>query len=215
MTAELDIDITVGPVRVLPVPASSGSAKLLNGPCRLYGWSLQDTGSAVPVFKDGTVTTPTAGQTIVSFGTLPAGEYTVDVLLQIAGTPAAADANNMEITGPPGGPFILLNQGAVGEYPQEPITFTLTAPTLCVIRAIALATSGAIYSAEVTITPMVGLGTEATIQDGNNIMGALTLGASQSDTKWFGPMGVAVLSEINLVVASGQIQGAVYAAFQR
>ena len=213
MTLSADFEVTVGPVRAIPVPATSSGGRIISGPCTLYGWSLQDTGLAVPFFKAGTVTSPGAGATIVNLGTVPAGDYTLDVDLELQGTVAAADANNFELTGPPGGPYIFENLGAVGQYPQAPVNVNLPSPTLLVVKAIALATVGAIYTAEVTATPEVGIGSAATLADGNNLIGALTVGAGQTDTKWFGPMGVMVLNQITLAIQSGQLQGAVFVGY--
>lgn len=214
MTASFDIDVTAGPVRAINVPAFSGSQTFLQGPATLYGWSLQDTGVAVPRNAEGTQTTPAAGTTIALISSVPAGDYTLDILLQLAGTPSATDQNNFQLTGVPGGPITLVNEGVVGEYPQEPIPFNATATGAIAVKNIALATTGAIYSAEMTLTPLSDIGSLGSIQDGNSDLAVFSLGSMQADTKWLGPMGVQIYNRILLSVTQGQVQGCIYAGYQ-
>lgn len=56
MSAELDIDISVGSVRALPVGVTTADLTLLQGVGVLYGWSLRETtGAAVATveIRDG------------------------------------------------------------------------------------------------------------------------------------------------------------------
>jgi hypothetical protein len=53
------------------------------------------------------------------------------------------------------------------------------------------------------------------IQDGGHPIAELSLGNGGADTRWFGPMGVCVRSDITLHILSGSITGAIYAGYSR
>lgn len=101
-----------------------------------------------------TATTPAAGQTVVATNALPAGTYQVTVTPSITGTTSAGDQNNMSLYA--GGVFqtqLITNPGLVSPT-AGPFTIKLAAAGTFVVKAQALATTGAIYAAQITAQPV-------------------------------------------------------------
>lgn len=120
------------------------SADMSEGPFSFAGPSQDATGS---------VTSPAALGTVVSLGTVPAGEYVINWTVGLGGTLGAADRNNFALV--VGGNTIAtsVNEPVAGEYPQPAETVDIPAGgTTILIQAIALGTVGAIYSATVTVS---------------------------------------------------------------
>lgn len=64
----LDIEITAGSVRALPVPVTTENDVVIQGGCWLYGWSLTENTGAAAAFID-----ITSGGNTVSVVALAAG----------------------------------------------------------------------------------------------------------------------------------------------
>lgn len=104
---------------------------------------------------EGSVTSPGASATIANAGTFPAGTYQIGWAVSLSGTVSATDVNNFQLRA--GAPVALasINPGAVGSYPQTPVTVTFTAPTQISVVAIGAGTVGAVYAAQIVVTPVV------------------------------------------------------------
>lgn len=50
---------------------------------------------------------------------------------------------------------------------------------------------------------------------GGNFVGAIALAQGASDTRWLGEHGVRIPQDVELVVDSGSVEGAVYVAFEK
>jgi hypothetical protein len=113
--------------------------------------------ATIPGFQ-GSITSPAANASVVLIGAIgalpPPGIYTVNWTVELDGTVSASDLNNFKLSI---GSTVLensINDAAIGRYPQLPVTLTIppgNASNLTV-KAIAVGTVGAIYSAEVTLT---------------------------------------------------------------
>jgi hypothetical protein len=210
---EIDIDITAGPVRVLPVLATAVDVLLIQGPCQLNGWSLRDATGDLPLETEGSVTTPGALSTICSIANVPAGTYLVNWLVQLAGTPAAADANNFQLVNGATGLVVSANQGAIGEYPQDQVEIVVPATQTVKIVNIAAGTAGAIYTAQLALIPIAAGNSIVELQDGNNPLAEIAVPNPGADKQWFGGAGLHVRNRINLHMVSGAVTGAIYARF--
>lgn len=95
----------------------------------------------------GSVTSP-AAFTIFDTVSVTPGTYTVNWTVTLAGTVGAPEANNFGLV-LGSGPTLAapsVNTGAVGTYPQAPVTFTVTRNDTITIKSWAnAATAGAIY----------------------------------------------------------------------
>lgn len=106
----------------------------------------------------GSATSPAAGQTIAQLA-LPVGTYTVSWQVQLSGTLSASDLNNFVLTqtgtGAPGNVLTAINAAAAGTYAQLSVTVTSTnANNFIKINTVGAGTVGAIYNAQMTITPL-------------------------------------------------------------
>lgn len=106
----------------------------------------------------GSVTSPGAGAAVATIGngTAPAGTYLITWTVELEGTVSATDIDNfrLHINTIGTNPFSnSLNPGAVGVYPQMPVT-DLLSTTGVTVSAVAAGTVGAIYSAQISLTPV-------------------------------------------------------------
>lgn len=107
----------------------------------------------------GSVTSPGAGATIAQLQ-LPVGSYTVSWTVQLSGTLGAADTNNFVLaqtgTGAPGNVLTAINSPTANTFPQLPVTVTSTnANNFVKINTVGAGTVGAVYNAQMTITPII------------------------------------------------------------
>jgi hypothetical protein len=213
--SELEIDVTVGPVRVIPVLATAVDVLLINGPVELAGFSFREAGGEVGGRASGNVTSPGATTAIATLSGFAAGTYLVNWTVGVEGTLGAGDANNMNITLTGVSQIPAIYPGVVGEYPQQQLELTLLATDNISVKSIAAATVGANYSADITIIPVGPIQALAELQDGNNPLAEVSLVAGQGDSRWYGSGGLKVRNRINLHMISGTMAGAVYARFQK
>lgn len=150
-----DTDLTgLGPGGYVNLPAGFGSQQVLAGHGILVGYSWENSGSADnSITAEGTVTGPAAGATIASV-VLPQGTWLISWTVGFgSGAVAAADTNNMQLTGLSGGSFVAVIPAVANtEVPQPQAEFT-GAATIAV-KAIALATATAVYEAQIVATPV-------------------------------------------------------------
>lgn len=130
---------------------------LVNGPTQVQG---------VGQPAEGSQTSPAAGTTIASVLVGP-GTYSVSWEVSLGGTVAAADANNFQLTDGTKSLTSVNPAAAGGPYPQETEVFVEAGAIATIaVKNIALATTGAIYSAQMVVTPVVTAGTPFTLQLG-------------------------------------------------
>lgn len=212
---EIELIVAAGPVRAIPIPVTAADIVAINGPCQLCGWSLREASGEANFNTSGSVTSPAALGTICGTAVLAAGTYQVDWSVQLAGTVAVGDANNFQLVFGPTGVVISENQGAVGDYPQQQVEFTLATAGIIKIIALAIGTVGAIYTAQMTGIPTTIADAVVEIQDGNNPLGEVSESGNGVDTRWFGGDGMWVRNRINVHVIQGTVTGALYARYQK
>jgi|SRR5579871_48457 len=114
----------------------------------------------------GSQTSPAAGTTIATV-TVPAGNWQISWTVSVAGTVAAADRNNFSLV--QGATTILTSENGIvvdQEYPQEPVEIVVpTGGQTIKITNTALATTGAIYTAQLSVVPINPFGGQAQIPD--------------------------------------------------
>lgn len=140
--------------------------------------------STEDLYNEATATTPTAGQTIATLAAnIPAGLYQVYVSLSLAGTPAqGTDNSNFELVA--SGAIltaVLPNTIQAGLQQFGPFYMTATGSNTFSVRAVNLATTGAIYTASITAVPVSNFGQstpEFTLALGSHVWNNLALPAS-------------------------------------
>lgn len=113
-----------------------------------------------PAQNENSVTSPGAGATILTItaASIAPGWYTVNWAVELDGTPGAGDVDNFILKGPSlGAGLTSANDGAVGRYPQSPVTIYVASGNALAltVKTVAAGTAGAIYTAQVTLTPLV------------------------------------------------------------
>ncbi len=197
----------IRPVTVPPTTAPA-SAVVITAPCRLAGWSLTSSAPAGSSLEaSGTQTAPAAGAVIASV-IVPAGQWTVTWLVGLRGTPAAGEVNNFQLTA---GAITetSLNQGAAGEYAQITVTVTLAALATLTIKNIGIGTAGAIYDAEIVVSPVTQAAT-AQINDAGQVIGTVGVLSGLSSTQMLDDCGVFTGSQLSVQALTGTISGVLY-----
>lgn len=213
MTTDIIFDVTLGPVRVIPVPATSVDAVAMQGDSYLVGWSLRDASGASAGNTEGSQTSPAAGTVITQLTLLNAGSYLVNWSVELAGTVAAADANNFGLYVSNVQQTTSLNQGAVGNYPQQQAELTVGLAGAIEIKNVGAATVGAVYSAQLSIIPVNAVNTIVELQDGGNALAEISMEPGKANTQWLGDAGILTRSRINIHVIQGTVTGALYAKY--
>lgn len=115
---------------------------------------------------EGSVTSPGAAATITSFS-LPAGGWTLNWTIELAGTPAAGDANNFQLTLGAVQELVSINPGAVaGPLQQNGVQVQVPAGGATVaVKSIAAGTAGAIYTAQLVALPANLIQLQVTLPD--------------------------------------------------
>jgi hypothetical protein len=103
----------------------------------------------------GTQTTPAAGTTIASTATLQAGLYEVQWITELQGTTTAGtDNDNFELTVGASVQVQSVNPFSIGQYTQAQANVFVTTPASINVKNINLATTGAVYSAQISAAPV-------------------------------------------------------------
>jgi hypothetical protein len=204
---EIDISVVSGQVRSIAVPATAVDITILSGASHLCGWSLRDASGELGSEIEGSVTTPGAGAAIVTSAGQAAGQYTLNWSVSLAGTPAAADANNFGLYVNATLVATSINLGANGEYPQEPVQVTIPASGTYAVKAIGAGTVGAIYTAQVSSTPAPGAVSAFEIRDTSYPVGEGFAIPGAASTQHFGQAGIKIRGALNLHIISGSVAG--------
>lgn len=146
---------SLGPAKHSFLAAGFPAQNVFTGHGILLGFSAENSGAADnSLSASATVTGPGAGATIASI-VLPAGTYLVGWTVGYgAGAVAAAEANNMQLTGPAAPVTAIIPAVANQQVIQQQVTITTPGTTLAV-KAIAAGTATAQYEAEIVATPLV------------------------------------------------------------
>jgi hypothetical protein len=124
----------------------------------------------------GSITSPGTYQIFLSVPVSP-GTYTVSWSVSLSGTVGAAEANNFAIGTNSGSGVTTqsVNAGAVGTYPQNPVTITTTGADSIVIKSWgSTPTTGAVYGGTLTCTNEVA--SQASLTAGTPIRLRMALG---------------------------------------
>lgn len=175
---------------------------------RLMGWSFNDGTAGNSLTMDSSVAAPAAGATIASLS-LPNGTYTVAWTVELSGTLAAADIDNVALDIGATQVATSANAGAAGTYPQASAQVVVTGgPLTLAAKAIGAATAGSTYRVNATITPTSP--STATIQDGSGSLAFSAIQPGGVDNEWFGDSGIAVDTELRVLTTGGVVQGTVF-----
>lgn len=215
MTAEIDVTVVSDPVRGIPVPLTAVDVTPIQGPCILSGWSLREAAGELALSAEGSVTSPGATATIAATASAPAGTYTINWSVSLAGTVAAGDANNFSLVDATGTVVASLNAGAVGNYPQPAVNVTTTAVGTFSVHATLAGTVGAIYGAEIDAAPALGIAAVVELQDSGQPLAEIALDAQASATETLPDIGLHVSGQVKVHVIQGAVTGVLYARFDK
>lgn len=146
---------SLGPAKHSFLAAGFPAQNVFTGHGVLLGFSAENSGSADnSLTNSATVTGPAAGATIASI-VLPAGTWLIGWTVGYgAGAVAAAEQNNMQLTGLAANLPAIIPGVANQQVIQQQVTLT-TAGTTIAVKAIGAGTATAQYEAELTATPLV------------------------------------------------------------
>lgn len=206
------IEVTVAGGGSLPlsVTATSVDQLLFTGGGVLRGWSLRDGTGNTLQSASGSVTSPAAGATVAQIAGLPAGTYRVRWNVGLSGTLGAPETNNFNLFKTGGTVLVSDNPSAVGVFSQIDTEVTITAGQTIGIHTGALATVGAVYTADLAISTVGETETIVELQDGNTILGEIDFTTFRSHTEWFDADGPQIQTQLNLHVVTGIVLGTVY-----
>lgn len=192
---------------VTTAQANAGT-RLIGGPVRLCGWSLNDGVATDGLTTRGSVTAPAAGGTIASI-LLPIGTYTVEWSLELSGTPGAGDVDNVAVFIGATQLATSVNAGAVGTYGQEEIevAFGIASTTLAA-KAIGIGTAGAVYVVNFTIIPTGN--SQCTFFDGAQPLAFSSIPQGGADNQYISEDGVMCLTQLSVQTTQGTVSGVVY-----
>lgn len=182
----------LGPARYTFLPAGFTDNQVATGHVIFQGFSAENSGSTDnSLSTEGQQTGPAAGATIASL-VLPAGTYVVSWTVGLgSGAVAAADTNNMQLTGLAAPLTAIIPAVANTEVPQPQVTLTTTGVTIAV-KAIALATATAVYEAQLVATPVAA--GFVRVYDGRggptSQIATCFLAELQSETEYLGDSGI-------------------------
>lgn len=213
--SELEVDISWGWIRAIPVVASTDGMLLLSGPARVTGWSFREAGDPTGQEVEGQVVSPGAGATIAQIVPASGAVYSITWSVQLIGAAAAADQDNFGLFR--GGTQLdtSLNPGAAGVYAQSQVTDNDLFGLTYAVKAIGAGTAGVTYAAQMSIAPISGAVAIAELQDGNQPLAEISLGPGGVDTRHFGPHGIVIMNQVKLHLITGNLTGALYAVYER
>lgn len=145
-------------------------------PAGVPGWPAAGPEETV---SGQTIATPGAGSVVASAAgvAVSPGTYLLSWTVQLETAAAAGDANNFGLYGGTSAGTLLATSasaGAVGTYPQPAATYYTGAAATVNVKNIAAGSTGAVYAASLTVTPVMG---------GDN-RGAVTWAGPGSPAEW-------------------------------
>lgn len=209
----LVLDVTtLGPARHSFLPAGFPAQNVHTGHSILLGFCAENSGSADNALTaENSVTGPAAGATIASL-VLPAGTWAISWTVGLgSGAVAAADTNNMQLTGPASPLTAIIPAVANTQVPQPQVVLTTTGVTVAV-KAIALATATAVYEAQIVATPVAD--SYLRVYDGRAAGTAQVLSSAlaplATETEWLGDSGTEMKQGIWVAAPAGGIAVTVF-----
>lgn len=212
---DIAVDAALGDIFAVPLVQSLSDTVLINGPCRLIGWSIRAEGISSPQDFEGQAVAPGAGGNVLAPQVVPDGVYDVNWQVQLIGAAAAADQDNFKLTLPDGKTLISANAGAAGLYPQEPVQASAFIGGQVSVVAVGAGTAAVTYLVQVTLVPSKGISTRVEIQDGNSPLGEVAVTEDSASTQWFGLPGVRVRQQVKAHIIAGFPSGCVYVAYEQ
>jgi hypothetical protein len=121
---------------------------------RVKLYMLNETAAGITSQVTGSQTSPVAGTVIAQVTGLPAGIYQVSWTVSLGGTTSGTDADNFALNVNAVQQLVAMNGSGSGTVaPQSPVTVTVPAAGSVSVTAIANATAGAVYRAQIVLTP--------------------------------------------------------------
>jgi hypothetical protein len=121
-------------------------------PAGVPGWSAAGPATTAT----GTTSATPGGGTTVASQALAAGTYMLSWTAQLETAAASGDADNFGLYD---GSTLLatsVNAGVIGSYPQAAVSACLGAGATVAVKNIAAGSSGSVYAASLTVTPVMG-----------------------------------------------------------
>jgi len=200
---------------VLPVPQTSADTVVLTGDGYLSGWSFREASGDSASDVSSSVTSPGALATIAATPNLTSGVYDVTWSVELSGTLAAGDGNNMQLMN--GAAVVATSENGIvaGVYPQAGARLSVGNNTAISIQSVAAGTVGAVYTGDISVTPDPFIGATVEIRDGTGAIGESGMDIQGSDTQWFGSPGIPIRGGITVHVVRGTVAGCVYATYNK
>lgn len=187
---------------------AQAQSRLIGGPVRLCGWSANGGAGTTDTPVQGSVTSPGAGATIASVS-LGNGTYNVAWTIEMSGTLAAADIDNVQLL--LGATVVAdsVDANGAGTYPQQAVEVTVAnGPLVLAAKTIGAGTVGAVYKVTMVVTP-TSVST-ATIFDGGQPIAYIVMDTQGNQTFWIDSYGVAVETELSVLTTNGTMSGVLW-----
>lgn len=188
-------DVTsLGPAKHSFLAAGFAAQNVFTGHGILLGFSAENSGSADNALSaENSATGPGAGATIASI-VLPAGTWAISWTVGYgSGAVAAAEQNNMQLTGPAAPLTAIIPGVANTTVPQQQVVLT-TAGVTVAVKSIGAGTATAVYEAQIVATPVAD--SFLRLSDGRGAATAQVLTSSlaplATETEWLGDSGTEI-----------------------
>lgn len=202
----------LGPAGFANLAAGFPAQEVFAGHCILKGYSWENSGSADnSITAEGNATGPAAGATIAQV-VLPQGTYLISWIVGYgAGAVAAAEQDNMQLTGLPGGNVTAIIPEVASQQVQQ-ATVEFTGAATVAVKAIGAGTATAVYEAQIVAVPVTA--GFVRIYDGQPAVGlqvaASYLPGPGSETRSTGTEGIELQRGLYVAATSASITGTVY-----
>lgn len=209
----LVIDVTsLGPAKHSALAAGFPAQNVFTGHGILLGFSAENSGSVDNALStEGNATGPGAGATIASI-VLPAGTWAISWTVGYgAGAVAAAEQNNMQLTGLAAPLTAIIPGVANTEVPQQQVVLT-TAGVTVAVKTIGAGTATAVYEAQIVAVPVAD--SYLRMFDGRGAATAQVLTSSlaplATETEWLGDSGTEIKQGLWVAAPAGGIAVTVF-----
>lgn len=215
MTIGLDVEITSGKLRAIPILGLVADTQIISGPCKLCGFSVRDVSAENTSDVSGAVVAPAALTTIVTTPALAGGTYDVNWLVGLSGAAAAAEVNNFRLVAGGANIEVSVNPGAAGNYVQISARVTVAFGQVILVQNIGVGTAAVTYDAQLEVIPAVVQIAGGELRDGNNPLAEMACVNGGVDRAWYGTEGIEVFNQILFHPVGGILTGAVYVRYDR
>lgn len=212
---ELEIDVSFGPIRPIPVPGFIGANRVMSGRARLHGWGFRETGGvpdeppAAPDAATAAIVAAAAGNVAIPAGASLTG---FDINLSTVGTAAMT----VTVTNVPNGPYTyILPAGQTRLTVSFPVALPATAGQPTVSWTATAAAVGTIVAYGVTSGGGAGSASIVEITSGGNVIGEAKMDPGGVHNAWFGGGGILIEQDITLHGSGGIPAGVIYVSYYR